>query len=112
MQCNKCHHFCEIAPNGTGLCGVRQNINGRIQLLTYGKAAASNVDPIEKKPLYHFLPNSLTFSFGTLGCNFFCGNCQNFEIAQLNGYKGKLEEYEKMYWGETLTPQKIVQTAL
>jgi len=112
MECNKCHHFCQIAENQTGLCGVRQNIQGEIKLLSYGKAAAANIDPIEKKPLFHFLPNSLTFSFGTLGCNFFCANCQNFEIAQMNGFKGKITEYKKLDWGEPLLPEKVIEHAI
>jgi pyruvate formate lyase activating enzyme len=112
MQCNKCHHFCQIADNQTGLCGVRQSKEGKIKLLTYGKAAAVNVDPIEKKPLFHFLPNSLAFSFGTLGCNFICANCQNFELAQMNGLKGKVAEYKKLDWGENIPPERIVELAI
>ncbi len=83
VQCETCGHGCAIAPGRTGVCGVRQNIKGKLCLLAYGQAAAVNIDPIEKKPLFHFLPGSKAFSFGTLGCNFQCLNCHNYDISQM-----------------------------
>jgi len=111
VQCEACHHFCKIGENHTGICGTRQNIKGKLQLLTYGKTVAANVDPVEKKPLFHFLPGSKIFSFGTLGCNFRCANCQNYDISQMYGLKGKTEKYEKIDWGVDLSPAEAVRQA-
>ncbi len=83
VRCQTCGHECAIAQGRTGVCGVRQNIKGKLYLLAFGQAAAINVDPIEKKPLFHFLPGSKAFSFGTLGCNFQCLNCHNYDISQM-----------------------------
>lgn len=106
VQCESCNHFCKIVNNHAGICGVRQNINGKLYLLTYGKIAAVHVDPIEKKPLFHFLPGSKTFSFGTFGCNFRCANCQNYDIAQICGTKNVDGN-----WGQELDPAQIVKLA-
>lgn len=111
LQCETCSHFCLIKKGKVGICGIRQNIKNKLYLLTYGKTAAVNIDPIEKKPLFHFLPGSLAYSLGTAGCNFRCGNCQNFDISQIFGMKGKVEEYEKLFWGEELSPKEIVKNA-
>lgn len=85
-QCLVCHHFCNLKDDQTGICGVRKNIGGDIYLLTYGYPAAINIDPVEKKPFFHFLPGSTALSFGTVGCNFRCGNCQNFGISQAKNF--------------------------
>lgn len=111
VQCRACSHFCKIKPGQTGICGVRQNLEGKLYSLVYGWAVALHMDPIEKKPLYHFLPGSYTYSFGTLGCNFRCANCQNYEISQIFGLKGRAEEYEKLEWGYGILPEKIVAGA-
>lgn len=104
-QCLACHHQCLI-PNGeTGLCGVRKNIGGEINLLAYGKAASIGIDPIEKKPLFHFLPGNPAFSLGTLGCNFCCDFCQNWQISQAPEEKIKNDADD---WGEDWPPEKIV----
>jgi len=108
VKCNACNHFCQIDPGNVGICGVRRNLNGALELMVQGKAAALNVDPIEKKPLYHFLPGSFTYSFGTLGCNLRCDNCQNFEISQVYNAKGKIEDYEKINWGIDISPEEII----
>jgi pyruvate formate lyase activating enzyme len=110
-QCLACHHFCKIAEGTTGICGIRQNINSKLFLLTYGRPAAVNIDPIEKKPLYHFLPGSKTFSLGTLGCNFRCGNCQNFGISQALEQKENRKDLEKINWGRDLSPAEAVRLA-
>lgn len=83
VSCNLCAHRCVI-PNGKrGICGVRENREGTLVSLVYGKLIAEHVDPIEKKPLYHFLPGSLSYSIATVGCNFRCRFCQNADIAQM-----------------------------
>jgi len=82
IKCELCYHFCIIDNNNMGVCRSRKNINGHLYSLVYGLPIALNVDPVEKKPLFHFLPGTYTFSLGTLGCNFMCSNCQNWEISQ------------------------------
>jgi len=105
VQCQNCPHFCIIAPRKRGICGVKENIDGKLYALNYGKAIAVNIDPIEKKPFFHFLPGSFSLSIATVGCNFRCLNCQNWDISQ--GYKGKKE-----IPGEDLPPKEIVKMAL
>ncbi|MEW5907707.1 MAG: AmmeMemoRadiSam system radical SAM enzyme [Patescibacteria group bacterium] len=112
LQCQTCSHFCKIQKNRTGICGVRQNIGGKLYALNYSKAMAVNVDPVEKKPLFHFLPGTLSYSLATIGCNFRCANCQNYDISQMYGAKGKVEKYKKIYWGADLAPEKIVEEAI
>ena len=82
VQCLTCSHFCVLEENQRGKCGVRVNKKGELYFLLYEKACSANIDPIEKKPLYHFLPGNFVFSIGTFGCNFSCLFCQNWEIAQ------------------------------
>ncbi len=82
VQCTACEHFCAIEPEGMGKCGIRRNYDGALYLLVYGEAAALHVDPIEKKPLFHFLPTQPVLSLGTVGCNFTCQFCQNWQISQ------------------------------
>ena len=81
-KCRLCNHFCSVSPNKRGICNVRANINNKLYSLVYNKIIAKNIDPVEKKPLYHFLPCSYTYSISTVGCNFKCLNCQNYEISQ------------------------------
>ncbi|MCW4015497.1 MAG: AmmeMemoRadiSam system radical SAM enzyme [Candidatus Bathyarchaeota archaeon] len=84
VNCNLCSHRCQnITESKRGLCGVRENIDGKLFSLVYDRLVARSVDPIEKKPLFHFLPGSLSYSISTVGCNFRCDNCQNFDISQL-----------------------------
>lgn len=82
VKCKACSWYCAISEGSTGICGVRENINGDLYLLVYGKPVAVHVDPIEKKPLFHFLPGTEVFSIGTYGCNFSCSYCQNWDISQ------------------------------
>jgi pyruvate formate lyase activating enzyme len=82
VRCFLCAHQCRIQEHKFGVCGVRQNIDGVLYACVYGKPIAMHVDPIEKKPLYHFFPGSSAFSIATIGCNFHCGFCQNWEISQ------------------------------
>ena len=104
VDCYLCAHKCKIASGQFGFCGVRQNIQGTLNTLVYAETAAANIDPIEKKPLYHFLPGSLSFSIATIGCNFRCGFCQNWQISQVARQESPREVYELM-------PEKIVEEA-
>ena len=82
LICLLCHHHCKLKEGQTGICGVNKNTGGKIECLVYGYPGAINIDPIEKKPLYHFLPGSKSFSIGTVGCNFKCPFCQNWGLSQ------------------------------
>ena len=82
VTCNLCNHHCRIKPGRRGICGVRENRDGNLYSLVYGLLVAENCDPIEKKPLFHFLPGSLSYSISTVGCNFRCLHCQNYHISQ------------------------------
>lgn len=100
VRCLACNHQCLIAEGKVGICGVRKNINGELQLLVYGKVVAKHTDPMEKKPLYHFLPGTEIYSIGTVGCNFRCGFCQNWSISQ-----------EREILGQPLTPRQAALEA-
>jgi len=83
VQCNLCAHRCQIRQNSRGICRVRENREGKLFSLVYGNLISKNIDPIEKKPLYHFLPGSKAFSIATPGCNFRCHWCQNWQLSQM-----------------------------
>lgn len=105
VHCFLCEHQCRISPDHKGVCGVRKNIKGKLYSLNYGKAIAAHIDPIEKKPLYHFLPGSRIFSVSAAGCNFRCDFCQNWQISQMTkGKNGKII-------GDELPPEEIVKQA-
>ncbi|MFH1441462.1 MAG: AmmeMemoRadiSam system radical SAM enzyme [Candidatus Omnitrophota bacterium] len=106
VSCFLCAHHCKIAEEQFGFCGVRQNIDGVLYTRVYGEVITAGVDPVEKKPLYHFLPGSNSFSFATIGCNFHCGFCQNWQISQVNFHNSNVSE------GRKLSPEEIVKTAL
>lgn len=103
VQCQLCPRNCIIPNNKKGFCKTRQNIEGELYSLVYGYPVAINVDPIEKKPLFHFYPGSTVFSIGTIGCNLECKFCQNFEIAR-NNYEPKGRNY--------ISPEDIVELAI
>jgi pyruvate formate lyase activating enzyme len=106
VRCNLCNHRCLIKGGRRGICAVRENQGGVLKTLVYGRLIARNVDPIEKKPLYHVLPGSLSYSIATVGCNFKCRFCQNADIAQLPAdRKGKV-------LGNAFTPEDVVKAAL
>ncbi|HYF84609.1 MAG TPA: AmmeMemoRadiSam system radical SAM enzyme [Clostridia bacterium] len=88
VVCRLCPHECTIAPGKYGICRVRNNIEGTLYTHNYGKISAVAMDPVEKKPLYHFFPGKYILSLGTVGCNFRCSFCQNYHIAQ----RGAVEE--------------------
>ncbi|MBR5503211.1 MAG: AmmeMemoRadiSam system radical SAM enzyme [Methanobrevibacter sp.] len=85
VQCNLCARKCRISKNNLGFCKSQKNIDGKLFALNYQRIASYHIDPIEKKPLYHFLPGSLTYSIGGFGCNFSCLNCQNYMLS-MNSY--------------------------
>ncbi|MDI6730449.1 MAG: AmmeMemoRadiSam system radical SAM enzyme [Candidatus Altarchaeum sp.] len=102
VKCNLCNHQCVIADGKRGICGVRENRNGILYSLNYGKIIANNIDPIEKKPFFHFFPGSKALSISSEGCNLFCKYCQNWEISQL------VKERKEIY-GEIFKPEDIVE---
>lgn len=110
VKCGLCRHFCLIRPGSKGLCGARENIDGTLFSLNYGKVIAAHIDPIEKKPLYHFLPGSKTFSIASQGCNFTCLHCQNADISQIsksNNFSGV-----DSIAGQIMDSDQIVQLAI
>jgi pyruvate formate lyase activating enzyme len=104
VQCQACEHFCAIKPGEAGKCGVRRNIEGTLYLVVYGEPVAIHVDPIEKKPLFHFNPGGEILSLGTFGCNFRCPFCQNWSMSQERGF----EEPH----GQHASPEALVDTCL
>ena len=104
VRCNLCPHHCVIEEAKRGICGVKENKEGTLYSLVYGRAVASGVDPIEKKPFFHFFPGSYAFSIATVGCNFSCLFCQNADISQFPKEK-------KEIIGEFLPPEEIVSYA-
>jgi pyruvate formate lyase activating enzyme len=88
VRCHLCSHHCRIADGDRGFCRVRVNEKGTLYTLAYGETVARHVDPIEKKPLYHFQPGTSSYSIATAGCNFHCGFCQNWQISQAAPERG------------------------
>jgi len=100
VKCTACARYCQIPEGKPGLCGVRANVGGKLQLLVYGKVITGHVDPIEKKPVSHFMPGTKIFSIATTGCNWLCHYCQNYDISQ----RRKVE-------GSDLNPPDVVNLA-
>jgi pyruvate formate lyase activating enzyme len=105
VRCRLCNHHCLIKEGRCGLCGVRENQKGVLYSLVYGKVVAEHVDPIEKKPLFHFLPGTKSYSIATVGCNFRCEHCQNFDISQYP------QRHHADIAGKNRTPEQIVSAA-
>jgi pyruvate formate lyase activating enzyme len=103
VRCALCAHACTLADGRAGLCRVRRNAGGTLYSLNYDKLAAAHLDPIEKKPLHHFLPGSASFSIAAMGCNFSCGFCQNHSLSVVDG--------EADIAGSPVTPQQLVAAA-
>lgn len=103
VVCELCPRGCVIPEGGAGDCRVRVNIDGRLRASTYGRPSAMHIDPMEKKPLYHFHPGSPVFSIATAGCNLHCLNCQNWQLSQSGG-----EEMEQIYQAD---PPELVALA-
>lgn len=103
LQCLLCSHYCTISPGKRGICRVRENQEGVLYSLNYRKLIAANIDPIEKKPLFHFYPGSQSYSIAAMGCNFRCLHCQNWSISQPE---------RDVIEGQVVSPEKVVQNAL
>jgi pyruvate formate lyase activating enzyme len=101
VQCSACNHRCVISDGKRGICKVRENNKGKLYSLVYGKIIAEHIDPIEKKPLYHFLQGTFSLSIATNGCNFKCLHCQNADISQ-----------SPTIIGTEKTAEQIIQDAL
>ncbi|MGD8999804.1 MAG: AmmeMemoRadiSam system radical SAM enzyme [Granulosicoccaceae bacterium] len=130
VRCTLCPHDCRITDGGRGACGVRYNKKGTLYTLVYDRVVSRTVEAVEKKPLYHFYPDSTAYSLGTVGCNLRCAFCQNWQISQWPkehlpkrlGPSGEIEtrepvcprlaELEEAIPGERVTPQAIVEAAL
>ncbi len=114
VQCRACWRYCVIENNKRGKCGVRENKNGELFSLVYGQPCAINIDPIEKKPLYHFLPGTKTLSIATVGCNFLCAACQNWQISQvLKVPGGRPRSVPRVLPpGYSCSPDEIIEMAL
>jgi len=106
VRCMLCSHRCSIKPGKQGLCHVRENRTGVLHTNVYGKLIARHVDPIEKKPLFHVHPGSLSYSIATVGCNFRCRFCQNADIAQM-----PFEQNGRVA-GDPVSPEEVVQAAI
>ncbi|TRO80325.1 AmmeMemoRadiSam system radical SAM enzyme [Trichloromonas acetexigens] len=105
VRCGLCRHACVIPPGKRGICGVRENREGQLLSLVYGRLIAENIDPIEKKPLFHYRPGSRSYSIATVGCNFHCRHCQNAEISQWP-HTGRAIP------GREVPPEEVVDAAL
>ncbi len=105
VRCALCHHQCVIADGKRGRCHVRENREGTLYSLVYERPISTNVDPIEKKPFFHFVPGSSAFSIATVGCNFRCLHCQNHEISQM-------PREERGIIGERISCEEVVSLAL
>jgi len=123
VRCRLCGFRCLIGEGKLGHCNVRKNIGGKLYSLNYRKVCAANPDPIEKKPLYHFLPGSRSFSIAAVGCNFRCAFCQNWQISQAAattsepGERGQDARETQgrdalATFGETIAPEQIVEAAV
>ncbi|MBI5896657.1 MAG: AmmeMemoRadiSam system radical SAM enzyme [Desulfobacterales bacterium] len=106
VRCNLCNHRCVIPLGRRGICQVRHNEGGALRALVYGRLIARHVDPIEKKPMFHLLPGSRSYSIATVGCNFRCRFCQNADIAQMP------RDRDGLVMGDQCTPQEVVADAL
>ena len=109
VECELCPHHCKLKEGQFGICGVRKNEGGKLVTFTYGTLISAAVDPIEKKPLYHFLPGHLTFTIATPGCNFRCLGCQNWEISQV---PPKTADKTPFFLETYVPPSAIVKKAL
>jgi len=103
VRCHLCPHACIIGNNGTGICGVRINMEGQLYSTNYGKVCVAAVDQIEKKPMFHYRPGSYLYSVGTFGCNLDCANCQNFQLARGSASNTPFE---------SITPEALLLQAL
>ena len=106
VRCRVCSHRCVIEPGGRGICAVRENVDGTLTSLVYGRLIARDVDPIEKKPLYHFYPGTRAYSIASVGCNFTCLHCQNHYISQYP------REHAGRVIGDEIPAEEVVSDAV
>ncbi|MGB9598583.1 MAG: AmmeMemoRadiSam system radical SAM enzyme, partial [Minisyncoccales bacterium] len=104
IKCLNCAHYCLLKEGQAGICGVRKNLKGKLYSLNYGKIVALCLDPIEKKPFFHFLPGTFSLSFASVGCNFRCLNCQNYDISQ------EFKSFKEIP-GKKMSPLQIIKLA-
>jgi len=104
VRCGLCRFKCLIREGAKGICGARENCDGSLYSLVYGKLCAEHVDPIEKKPLFHVMPGSTSYSIATERCNFRCHHCQNYSISQV--------QRDEPIQGARVTPQEVVRRAI
>jgi len=113
VKCLLCPHGCVISSGKVGICSIRKNIDGTLIALTYGRISSCSLDPIEKKPLYHFYPGKMILSLGTIGCNFACPFCQNWQISQpREAFPGEDMEEVVSKVTDSLTPKQAIDLAL
>ena len=105
VECGLCGHQCVIKPGRSGRCRVRENREGKLFSMVYGRVSAEQIDPVEKKPLFHFLPGTLTYSLATVGCNFTCLHCQNHSLSQVGEGSDRSPHVKR-------TPEEVANTAL
>lgn len=110
IDCQTCNHRCHIAPYRRGICSVRENQAGKLYNLIYGRIIAEHIDPIEKKPLYHFMPGTQSLSIASVGCNFRCLWCQNWDISQCTKDEIDRSEFTNTL-GVEMEPEQIVEHA-
>jgi pyruvate formate lyase activating enzyme len=106
IECALCNHRCKINEGNVGLCGVRKNINGELTSLVYARPSFFDIDPIEKKPLFHFMPGTVTYSLSTWGCNLKCANCQSHSISQVNNVEKIINKIDEV------SPERIIENVL
>ena len=104
VKCSLCNHRCLIGEGKRGICAVRENRGGTLHTLVYRRLISRNVDPVEKKPMFHFAPGSRSFSIAAVGCNFRCDFCQNYEISQMPREENRIT-------GQDVAPEEIVAMA-
>jgi pyruvate formate lyase activating enzyme len=101
IMCTACARYCQLSEGQIGFCGIRKNVGGSLYLLSYGKVIAVQIDPIEKKPVTHYMPGTRIFSIGTTGCNFMCRYCINYDLSQ-----------RREVAGANVSPLELVERAL
>ncbi|MCD5396476.1 MAG: AmmeMemoRadiSam system radical SAM enzyme [Candidatus Pacebacteria bacterium] len=106
VKCLNCPHYCVLEKGKRGICGVKENIHGKLYSLNYGRLCALNLGPIEKKPFFHFLPGTQSLSLASVGCNFACHTCQNWHISQAPKIN------PKDIWGEEVSSKEVLRIAL
>lgn len=113
VHCTLCPQDCKISPGKAGFCGVRKNIDGKLYSLIYNKVSSIALDPIEKKPLYHFYPGTEVLSVGTYGCNMHCGHCQNWHISHTALAPGLQKQKEvRDVSVEEISPEELIKMAI